>query len=349
MMSPNLGPRSLGAVRPLLQLSSFMKDIFVVDLQANQSITTTFLVKAKEVKSKKSGGPYLSLTLGDKSGELDAKMWDNVEDVDTTFDRDDFIKVKGLVQVYRNRPQLTIHKLRRCQDGEIDFADYFPKTTKDIEVMYEELLGLVDRMENSHLRELLMSLLMDEEFASKFKQAPAAKSLHHAWIGGLLEHTLSLCKLCKLVVQNYQGINLDLLLAGAVLHDIGKVQELNYSRSFSYTTEGQLLGHMILELEIVNEKIAQLESFPRELKTLIQHLIISHHGEYEFGSPKLPMFPEALLLHCLDNLDSKLEAMKLILRSDPNIEGQWTGYNTMFGRPLFKGFKRNGQDPTKSD
>jgi 3'-5' exoribonuclease len=325
-----------------------MKEIFVSDLQSNQSITTTFLVKAKELKSKRSGEAYLALTLGDKSGDLDAKMWDNVQEVDRTFDLDDFIKVKGLVQVYRNRPQLTIHKLRRCQDGEIDFADYFPRTTKDVEEMFEELLGIVDGIGNVHLRDLLMSLLMDEEFAAKFKQAPAAKSLHHAWIGGLLEHTLSLCKLCKLVVQNYADVDLDLLLTGAVLHDVGKILELNYRRSFRYTTEGQLLGHMILELDMVNEKIAQLETFPRELKTLIQHLIISHHGEYEFGSPKLPMFPEALLLHCLDNLDSKLEAMKLILRTDPNIEGDWTSYNTMFGRPLFKGFKRNGQDTSKN-
>ncbi len=324
-----------------------MKDIFVADLQANESITTTFLVKSKEVKSKKTGEPYLSLTLGDKSGELDAKMWDNVEEVDTTFDRDDFVKVKGLVQVYRNRPQLTIHKLRRCQDSEIDFADYFPKTTKDVEVMFEELLKIVDSIEKLPLRELLMSLLLDEEVSAKFKQAPAAKTLHHAWLGGLLEHTLSLCNLCKLVVQNYPGIDLDLLLTGAVLHDIGKIRELNYERSFSYSTEGQLLGHMILELDMVNERIAQMESFPRELKVLIQHLIISHHGEYEFGSPKMPMFPEALILHCLDNLDSKLEAMKLILRTDSNIDGEWTAYNTMFGRPLFKGFKKSGQDSEK--
>jgi 3'-5' exoribonuclease len=324
-----------------------MKDIFVSGLQANQSITTTFLVKNKELKSKKTGEPYLSLTLGDRSGELDAKMWDNVEEVENTFDRDDFVKVKGLVQVYRNRPQLTIHKLRRCQDQEVDFADYFPKTTKDVEIMFEELLGIVDGIENGHLRELLMSLLTDEDFSTRFKQAPAAKSLHHAWIGGLLEHTLSLCKLCKLVVQNYEGVDVDLLLTGAVLHDIGKIHELNYTRSFSYTTEGQLLGHMILELDMVNEKIAQLEAFPRELKLLVQHLIVSHHGEHEFGSPKLPMFPEALLLHCLDNLDSKLEAMKLLLRNDPNIEGDWTGYNAMFGRPLFKGFKKNGEDAPK--
>ena len=326
-----------------------MKDVFVSDLQANQVVTTTLLVKFKEVKTKKSGDPYLSLILGDRSGELEAKMWDKIEEVEATFDRDDFIKVKGLVQVYRNRPQLTIHKLRRCQDEEVNFADYFPKTAKDIDEMFEELLGVVDGVQNSYLRELLMSILMDEDLAAKFKQAPAAKTLHHAWLGGLLEHTLSLCKLCKLVAPHYSDINLDLLLSGAVLHDIGKTEELSYTRSFTYTNEGQLLGHMILELDLINEKISQVEGFPRELKTLLQHLIISHHGEYEFGSPKLPMFPEALMLHCLDNLDSKLEAMRTILRIDPNIEGEWTSHNQMFGRPLFKGFRRNAWDNPKND
>ncbi|MFN8007029.1 MAG: OB-fold nucleic acid binding domain-containing protein [Terriglobia bacterium] len=326
-----------------------MKDIYVADLQANQAITTTFLVKSKEVKSKKTGEPYLALTLGDKSGDVDAKMWENVEEVDETFDRDDFVKVKGLVQVYRNKTQLTVHKLRRCQDDEVDFADYFPKTSKDVESMFEELVGMADGVENSHLRELLMAILCDEELAGRFKQAPAAKSLHHAWLGGLLEHTLSLCKLCRLVCDHYEDLNFDLLLAGAILHDIGKTQELSYARSFSYTNEGQLLGHMILELDLVNQKIAQLEDFPADLKTLLQHMIISHHGEYEFGSPKLPMFPEALVLHCLDNLDSKLEAMCMILKGDPNLEGDWTGYNHMFGRPLFKGYQRNGKSNRKKD
>ncbi len=328
---------------------AFMKDIFVADLQANQAITAIFLVKSKEVKSKKTGESYLSLTLADKSGDLDAKMWDNVEEVEETFGRDDFVKVKGLVQVYRNKTQLTVHKLRRCQDDEVDFADYFPRTSKDVEAMFEELVGMADGLENPHLHDLLMAILLDDDFSTRFKQAPAAKSLHHAWLGGLLEHTLSLCKLCRLISQHYVELDFDLLLTGAVLHDIGKTQELSYARSFSYTNEGQLLGHMVLELELVNQKIAQIEEFPPELKMLIQHMIISHHGEYEFGSPKLPMFPEALVLHCLDNLDSKLEGMKMVLKSDPNIEGDWTGYNHMFGRPLFKRYPRNAKSDSKKD
>ena len=313
-----------------------MKDFYASALEANQLVTTTFLVKVKEVRSKKSGEPYLSLILGDKSGNLDAKMWENVEAVESTFSKDDFVKIKGLVQVYRNKKQLTIHRLRRCEETEVEFGDYFPKTSKNIDSMFSELYDLAKSVENSYLNQLLVNLLNDSEFAVKFKEAPAAKSLHHAWLGGLLEHTLSLCKLCKITAQHYPEVNLDLLMTGAIIHDIGKIEELEYNRNFNYSTKGQLLGHMIIELDLVNQKISEIEEFPLQLKTLIQHLIVSHHGEYEFGSPKLPMFPEALLLHCLDNLDSKLASMLALIGNDDGIDENWTPYNPMFGRPLFK-------------
>ena len=293
-----------------------MKDFYASGLEANQLVTTTFLVKVKEVRSKKSGEPYLSLILGDKSGNLDAKMWENVEAVESTFSKDDFVKIKGLVQVYRNKKQLTIHRLRRCEETEVEFGDYFPKTSKNIDSMFSELYDLAKSVENSYLNQLLVNLLNDSEFAVKFKEAPAAKSLHHAWLGGLLEHTLSLCKLCKITAQHYPEVNLDLLMTGAIIHDIGKIEELEYNRNFNYSTKGQLLGHMIIELDLVNQKISEIEEFPLQLKTLVQHLIVSHHGEYEFGSPKLPMFPEALLLHCLDNLDSKLASMLALIGND---------------------------------
>ena len=313
-----------------------MKDFYASGLEANQVVTTTFLVKVKELRSKKSGEPYLSLILGDKSGNLDAKMWENVENVESTFSKDDFVKIKGLVQVYRNKKQLTIHRLRRCQETEIEFGDYFPKTSKNIDAMFSELYSLAKSVENSYLNQLLVNLLNDSEFAVRFKEAPAAKSLHHAWLGGLLEHTLSLCKLCKLTAQHYPEVDLDLLMTGAIIHDIGKIEELEYNRNFNYSTKGQLLGHMIIELDLVNQKISEIQEFPLQLKTLVQHLIVSHHGEYEFGSPKLPMFPEALLLHCLDNLDSKLASMLSLIGNDEGIDENWTPYNSMFGRPLFK-------------
>lgn len=316
-----------------------MKDHFVSDLEPNQNITSTFLVKDKEVRTAKNGNSYLSLTLGDKSGSLDAKMWDNVAEVEPTFGRDDFVKVRGQVRLFNNKQQLTIHRIRRCRESEVDLGDYLPKTTRDVERMFGDLLALVSRIGNPHLRKLLENLLNDSEFVLRFKQAPAAKSLHHAWLGGLLEHTLSLCRLCQGMAEHYPELDLDLLLTGAVLHDIGKTEELSYRRSFAYTTEGQLLGHMILELDLINGKMAEIEDFPPRLKTLVQHLIISHHGEYEFGSPKLPMFPESLVLHYLDNLDSKLASMLDLIAGDTNTDPEWTSYNRMFERPLFKGSK----------
>ncbi len=313
-----------------------MKEIFIRDLRPNQIITSEFLVQAKELRYKKTGESYLSLALADKTGELDAKMWDNVDQVHSTFHRDDFIKVKGAVQVFRNKPQLTLHKLRRLEDREVDLADFFPRSARDPEEMWRELCGVVGEIGNASLKALLSKILSDPEIAARLKLAPAAKSLHHAYLGGLLEHILSLCRLSRLVVQNYAGIDLDLLLAGAVLHDLGKIYELSYSRSFSYTTEGQLLGHMILELEILHRALAEIPDFPRPLQRLLEHLIISHHGQYEFGSPKLPMFPEALMLHYLDDMDSKIQGMQTILERDGLIEGEWTGYMASLGRPLLK-------------
>ncbi len=318
-----------------------MKDLFICDCaeHENQVITSSFVVVSKQVKPKKSGEPYLALTLGDRSGQLEAKMWDNVEDAINAFEQDDFIKVKGLINKYKNRFQLTIHKLRRLGDSEVDFADYLPKTTKDIGELWQTLAGFVATFQNPHLKGLVEAFMSDPEIAEAYRNAPAAKSLHHAYIGGLLDHVVSLFRSCDLICQNYPQINRDLLLTGAFLHDIGKIRELTYNRSFSYTTRGQLLGHMVIELEMLQAKIGQLPGFPPELKTLVEHLIISHHGQYEFGSPKLPMFPEALVLHYLDDLDSKMEAMRAHFERGAESNGAWTGYNPSLGRPLLNSAK----------
>lgn len=313
-----------------------MKDFFISDCshQENKVITSTFVVVAKQVKPKKTGEPYLALTLGDRSGQLEAKMWDNVEDALDAFEQDDFIKVKGLINKYKNRFQLTIHKLRRLGEGEIDFADYLPKTTKNIDELWKTLAEFVATIHNSHLRELTQAFMADPQIEQAYRNAPAAKTLHHAFIGGLLDHVVSLFRSCDLVCRNYPQVNRDLVLAGAFLHDIGKVHELTYNRSFSYTTRGQLLGHMVIELEMLQAKLALFPGFPAELKMLLEHLIISHHGEYEFGSPKLPMFPEALLLHYMDDLDSKLESMRAHFDRESELESPWTSYNASLGRPL---------------
>lgn len=313
-----------------------MKEFFLCDCSQheNKVITSSFVVTSKQVKPKKTGEPYLALTLGDRSGQIEAKMWDNVEDAIDGFEQDDFIKVKGLLNKYKNRFQITIHKVRKLGDSEIDFSDYLPKTTKDIGELWQTLAGFIATFQNPYLKSLVEAFMSDPEIAEAYRNAPAAKTLHHAYIGGLLDHVVSLFRSCDLICQNYPQINRDLLLTGAFLHDIGKIHELTYNRSFSYTTRGQLLGHMIIELEMLQAKLAQVPGFPDELKTLVEHLIISHHGEYEFGSPKLPMFPEALVLHYLDDLDSKMESMRAHFERELGQESAWTGYNGSLGRPL---------------
>ena len=315
---------------------TIMKDFFLSDCaaQENQIITSTFVVVSKQVKPKKTGEPYLALTLGDRSGQIDAKMWDNVEEAIDAFEQDDFLKVKGLLNKYKNRFQITIHKVRRMGESEVDYADYLPKTTKDVDQLWASLAAFVASFQNAHLKALVEAFMSDPKIAEAYRNAPAAKTLHHAFIGGLLEHVVSLCRSCDLICQNYPQLNRDLLLTGAFFHDIGKIHELSYSRSFAYTTKGQLLGHMIIELEMLQEKLAGLPDFPDELKILIEHLIISHHGHYEFGSPKLPMFPEALVLHYLDDLDSKVESMRAHFEREAGIVGGWTGYNPSLGRSL---------------
>jgi 3'-5' exoribonuclease len=318
-----------------------MKEFYICDCarHENKVITSTFVVVSKQIKPKKSGEPYLALVLGDRTGQVEAKMWDNVEEVLNAFDQDDFLKIKGLLNKYKNRYQITIHKLRKLGDTEIEFADYLPKTTKNIDELWQTLTDFVASFQNPYLRALVQAFMSDPEIASAYRNAPAAKTLHHAYIGGLLDHVVSLFRSCDLISRNYPQVNRDLLLTGAFLHDIGKIHELAYNRSFSYTTRGQLLGHMIIELEMLNKKVALVPGFPDELKTLIEHLIISHHGQYEFGSPKLPMFAEALLLHYMDDLDSKMEAMRAHFEREADLDGPWTSYNASLGRPLLNSAK----------
>jgi 3'-5' exoribonuclease len=318
-----------------------MKEFFICDCsqQENKVITSTFVVASKQVKAKKNGEPYLALVLADRSGQIEAKMWDNVEEFIGIFEQDDFLKIKGLINKYKNRFQLTIHKLRRMEEADIDFTDYLPKTTKDIGELWRTLTEFVATFQNPHLKSLVELFMADAEIAERYRNAPAAKTLHHAYIGGLLDHVVSLFRSCDLMCRNYPQLNRDLLLTGAFLHDIGKIQELTYNRAFSYTTRGQLLGHMIIELEMLQAKVATLPDFPAELKTLLEHLIISHHGQYDFGSPKLPMFPEALMLHYLDDLDSKMEAMRAHFEREAASDGPWTSYNASLGRPLLDSAK----------
>jgi 3'-5' exoribonuclease len=313
-----------------------MKSPYVSELQANQPAQGTFLVTYKDVRQKKSGEPYLTLTLADRTGELDAKMWDNAAEVAGTFDRDDFVLVKGQVQVFQNRPQLTVFKLQPVAESSVDITDFLPASKRDRDEMFGELLGWIAGMTNPHLRGLLQGILADETVALAYRTAPAAKTVHHNWIGGLVEHVLSLCRLAKLTAAHYPGIDYDLLLAGVVLHDIGKIYELEYTRTIRYTDAGQLLGHIQIGIQMVMAQIARMPDFPPRQRDLLLHMILSHHGQLEFGSPKLPSFPEALLLHLIDNLDAKMEAMRSLIENDKLVEGNWTGYSASLERIALK-------------
>jgi 3'-5' exoribonuclease len=315
-----------------------MKSPYVNELEPNQLITASFLVQSKEVRQKKSGESYLSLTLGDRTGDVDAKMWDNVAEVLDTFDRDDFVRIKGAVQVFHNRPQITIHKLRPMAESEVEFADYFPASLRDPGEMWAELRGIVAGVTNPHLKALLDAFLDDPEIAGRYRRAPAAKQIHHAYLGGLLEHVLSLCTLAKATAAHYANckVDYDLLITGVILHDVGKIYELSYERGFSYTDDGQLIGHIQLGVRLIGDKLRGLPDFPPRLRTLVEHMVLSHHGKLEFGSPKVPHFPEALLLSYLDDMDSKMECMRAQIERDRQVDGCFTTFSPALERAALK-------------
>ena len=330
-----------------------MKTLSVADLAQHESqvITSFFLVQGKEIRSTREGKPYLALRLADRTGSVEARLWDGVADIESEFDRDDVVKVEALVESYRGRPQLKLKRVRRAQADEFTLEDYLATTAQDVEALYTELLEVARGLANPHLQQLLLAVLEDPELAPRLKQAPGAKTLHHAYRGGLLEHVVSLCRLSKLAAQNYPEMDLDLLLVGAVLHDLGKVYELSYERSLDYTTEGNLLGHIAIALELLGRKMDALPGFPAELRTLVQHMLLSHHGRLEFGSPVIPKLPEAVLLHYLDDIDSKMEAMRSSLAAAETAgrEGEWTDWNRSLERWLLRRDKFLAAEPPKAD
>ena len=289
------------------------KTLFITDLkslQPNDRFETILLVKSKETRKKKNGVPFLSLTLSDRSGSIDSKIWDNVEELSKTFQANDFILARGKVQVFNNQHQAIVTWLRKVAEDHVRLADFVPHTAFDIESMYDEVLETIDGFSNPHLKSLLGSIFRDPEFARLYNRTPAARANHHAKIGGLLEHVLSLLRLSKLVASHYADIDGELLACGVLLHDAGKVFELSSERSFEYTNNGKLLGHIPMGTSWLGQRCDEIAGFPSHLKTLLLHLVLSHHGKLEFGSPQVPLFPEALALHFLDDLDAKLEMMR---------------------------------------
>jgi len=321
-----------------------MAKIFVSEIRENDTVENIFLVKEKGLGFTRNGNSYLSLKLIDKTGEIHGRVWNNAEVSAKSFEKDDFVKIKARAVNYQGTVQLNIAEISRCPEEGVHLEDFLPGSERDVEEIFAELKEVVVHIRDPHLKKLLELIFADDDLMKGLKKAPAAKGLHHCYLGGLIEHTLSVVKLIQEITKRYEGINTDLLIAGGMLHDIGKVRELSYTKSFDYTDRGRLLGHIMIGSEIVGEKIRQIQGFPDEFSMLLKHLILSHHGEYEYESPKRPMTIEALILYYLDDLDAKVESMQSFIRNDKGENKKWTAFHRMFDRFIYKEGGEKGED-----
>ena len=313
-----------------------MKKKRVADIKDRDMVDAIFLVKDKILAMAKNGKPYLTLKLMDKSGEVDAKVWDNADEVGAIFEKNDFLAVRAKASVYLGKMQLILSDLKLVPEEQVVLADFLPETDRDINIMVEELKALVASLRDPDLKRILMAFFGDPELLAQFRVAPAAKGMHHVYLGGLLEHSLAVAKLVDAMIPLYDGLNRDLLIAGALLHDVGKVREMTYMRSFDYSDEGKLIGHITIGVEMLQERISSLPGFPVELGMLLKHMLLSHHGQYEYGSPKRPKTMEATILNYLDDLDSKINGIRTHIRKEPDNPSRWTSYHRLYDRYFFK-------------
>jgi 3'-5' exoribonuclease len=311
-----------------------MKSLYAADIHDNQLVDSLFLVSAKNHGVTKGGNGYLVLKLLDRSGEIEGRVWDRADDLARGFDKNDFVRVRGQATLYQGKMQIRVQDVMRVDEKAVEAEDFLPKSAFDPEAMLAELQTILRGIKNPHLLALAEACFSDQELVALLKLAPGAKTIHHPYLSGLLEHTLSLLKLILKVVENYHNVDVDLLLIGGFLHDIGKVYEFSFERAVDYTDAGQLLGHLVMEVEMVTKKIAAIPDFPEELAMLVKHLLVSHHGEYEFGSPKLPQTVEAVILHALDDLDGKIQAIQNLPVKEAG--SRWTTFHRAYGRSFYR-------------
>ena len=322
---------------------------FVDQLTDGDSVDEIYLVLDKQLRANRNGNNYIQVDLGDRSGNIIARMWNAGEPLFRSFESGDFLIVKGKIQLFQGSLQMILNGFEKTDAARVELTDFLPHTKHDIAKLLERLKGAIRKVDNPHLRALAETYFIDDDFMRGFCRAPAGVKVHHAYIGGLLEHVVTMMDVADKILPLYPDVNRDLLVLGVFLHDTGKVRELSYTRAFSYTDEGQLLGHLTLGIEMLVEKAKKAtdltgEAFPLELLMRLKHLILSHHGEAQFGSPKVPMTPEAVALHAIDFLDSRIFiALREI--SEDRGDGAWTPYNTALGRRLYKG----GRSPAATD
>ena len=313
---------------------------FIETLREGERINEIYLCKSKQAALTKSGKPYDNVLLQDKTGTLDAKIWDPGSVGIDEFDALDYIAVTGDVTSFQGNLQLSIKRVRKVGEGEYEPENYLPVSDKDIDEMYQEMMGYIASVKNPYLSRLLHMFFDDADFAKAFKFHSAAKSVHHGFVGGLLEHTVSVTRNCNYFAQNYPFLNRDLLLTAAMFHDIGKLKELSTFPANDYTDAGQLLGHIMIGAEWIGEKIREIDGFPEVLANELKHCILAHHGELEYGSPKKPALAEALALSFADNIDAKMETIREIFASVPENNLEWQGYN----RLLESNIRRSGRE-----
>ncbi len=314
---------------------------FVNEIQDGETIEEVFVLADKQLRANRNGDTYLLADLRDKTGSLHGLLWNITEESVAHVNTGDYVKVRGKAQVYNGNLQVILTRVEVVEETTIDLQDFQQGSSQDIEEMLERLTRFLQSLEDPQLRALMESFLQDEILMDHLKNVPAGVKAHHAYLGGLLEHIVTLMEGADRLEGLYPSVNRDLLLVGVFLHDLGKVRELAYDGTFIYTDEGQLIGHLIIGIEMLNEKIQQLAeagtAVDEEKILRIKHMIASHHGTYEFGSPKLPMTPEAILLHHLDNIDAKVNEFTGMIESDPNRQSHWTPFNPRMDRKLYKG------------
>lgn len=313
------------------------KKTYVAAIRERETIDDVFLVREKTMALAKNGKPYMTVKLMDRTGEVEGRIWDRVEEYNGRFKRDDFLRIRGKASLYLGKMQVVVQDLEAIAEDRIDLGEFLPVCERPVEEMLTAFRERIAGIRDADYRQLLEAFSGDQSFIRKFSLAPAAKSMHHAYLGGLLEHSLAVADLADEISRRYADVDADLLITGALLHDIGKTDELAYFRSFEYTDAGKLLGHITIGVEMLNEKIRAVQSFPGEKAALLKHLILSHHGQYEYGSPKRPKVLEGVILNLLDDLDAKINGIRTHLKKDVNEESAWTGYHRLMERYFYKG------------
>lgn len=315
---------------------------FISQYGERENVDEVFLASDKQLRANRNGNLYLQVRLTDRTGSVTAMMWNASDQIYGSFDNGDYLRVQATTQFYNGGLQMIVNRLDKADASRIDEADFTTLGSSAVDMLAQRLGEMLRGMKSYPLRNLAECFLMDEAFMGKFARAPAGVKNHHAYHGGLLQHVVSLMELTAVVAPRYPEIDADLLLMGAFLHDASKIDELTYERDLGYSDEGQLIGHVVMAVGLVEDKVRETErltgeEFPRELVLRIKHMIVSHHGEYEFGSPKLPMTLEAIALHYLDNLDAKIFSVGQIMREDANADSRWTPFQASLGRKLYKG------------